>query len=147
MLKCSIAWKFGKRLGGTATETHAKFQSVWKLKNTDVPPSELCETICRADSRFKPSQWETVLLCNNVSYWLGASLESPLIWWGVWCDIEMALFISLDNDWSCQKKKSSIKNDKSNCMYLISWNIDFLIISLMTLMASFIITPAQQSWG
>ena len=31
-----------------------------------------------ADSRFAPSQWETVLLCNDVSHWLGASLESAL---------------------------------------------------------------------
>ena len=32
----------------------------------------------RDDSRFAPSQWETVLLCNTVSHWLGASLESAL---------------------------------------------------------------------
>ena len=32
----------------------------------------------RADSIFAPSQWETALLCNDVSYWLGASLESAL---------------------------------------------------------------------
>ena len=32
----------------------------------------------RADSRFAPSQWETALLCNAVSHWLGASLESAL---------------------------------------------------------------------
>ena len=32
----------------------------------------------RADSRFAPSQWETVLLCNNVSHWLDTSLESAL---------------------------------------------------------------------
>ena len=32
----------------------------------------------RADSRFAPSQWETVLLCNDVSHWLGAILESVL---------------------------------------------------------------------
>ena len=30
----------------------------------------------RADSRFAPSQWERALLCNDVSHWLGASLES-----------------------------------------------------------------------
>ena len=30
----------------------------------------------RADSRFASSQWETALLCNDVSHWLGASLES-----------------------------------------------------------------------
>ena len=35
----------------------------------------------RADSRFAPSQWETALRCNyhdDVSHWLGASLESAL---------------------------------------------------------------------
>ena len=32
----------------------------------------------KADSRFAPSQWETALLCNNVSHFLGASLESAL---------------------------------------------------------------------
>ena len=32
----------------------------------------------RDDSRFVPSQWETVLLCNGVSHWLGASLEWAL---------------------------------------------------------------------
>ena len=32
----------------------------------------------RADPRFVSSQWETALLCNNVSHWLGTSLESTL---------------------------------------------------------------------
>ena len=32
----------------------------------------------RADSRFAPNQWETALLCIDVSHWLGASLESAL---------------------------------------------------------------------
>ena len=32
----------------------------------------------RADSRFAPSQWKTVLLCNDISHWLGASLELAL---------------------------------------------------------------------
>ena len=32
----------------------------------------------RTDSRFAPSQWETALLCNDVSHWLGASVESAL---------------------------------------------------------------------
>ena len=30
----------------------------------------------RAESRFAPSQWETVLLCNDASHWLGANQES-----------------------------------------------------------------------
>ena len=32
----------------------------------------------RADSRFAPSQWETALICNDVSHWLGSSLESTM---------------------------------------------------------------------
>ena len=32
----------------------------------------------RVDSRLAPSQWETALLCNAVSHWLSASLESAL---------------------------------------------------------------------
>ena len=32
----------------------------------------------RADSRFASSQWETALLCNGITHWLGASLESAL---------------------------------------------------------------------
>ena len=31
----------------------------------------------RADSRFAPHQWET-LLCSSISHWLGANLESAL---------------------------------------------------------------------
>ena len=38
----------------------------------------------RADSRFAPSQWETALLCNDVSHWLGASLESALLHEPMW---------------------------------------------------------------
>ena len=30
----------------------------------------------RAESKFAPSQWETMLLCYDVSHWLGANLES-----------------------------------------------------------------------
>ena len=32
----------------------------------------------RADSKFAPSHWKKVSLCNDVSYWLGANLESAL---------------------------------------------------------------------
>ena len=35
-------------------------------------------TNSRADSRFGRSQWETALICNAVSHWLGANLESTL---------------------------------------------------------------------
>ena len=32
----------------------------------------------RTNSRFAPSQWETALLCNDVSRWLGSSPESAM---------------------------------------------------------------------
>ena len=35
--------------------------------------------VIRADSRFAPSQWESALLCNDVSHWLGASLRPALV--------------------------------------------------------------------
>ena len=34
------------------------------------------ESQFKADSRFARSQWEMALLCNDISHWLGASLES-----------------------------------------------------------------------
>ena len=36
--------------------------------------------LCRTDSKFAPSQWETSLQSNTVSLWLGANLESALVW-------------------------------------------------------------------
>ena len=33
----------------------------------------------RADSRFASNQWETALLCNDVSLWLDTNLESALL--------------------------------------------------------------------
>ena len=35
-------------------------------------------SICRADSRFVPNQWKTLLQSNAVPHWLGANLESAL---------------------------------------------------------------------
>ena len=45
------------------------------------PRSHQTHCLCRADSRFAPSQWETALLCNDVSQWLGVNLESALLLW------------------------------------------------------------------
>ena len=39
---------------------------------------QLCHSGYRAGSRCAPSQWEMALLCNDISHWLGASLESAL---------------------------------------------------------------------
>ena len=68
--------------------------------------------ICRAVSRFAPSQRETVLLWNDVSHWLGASLESALIW-----SNNCRTGLSIDGYYYHNKKKfnkyigSSVSND------------------------------------
>ena len=38
---------------------------------------------CIADFRFATNQWETALLCNDVSHWLGTNLESALWMWSL----------------------------------------------------------------
>ena len=42
------------------------------------------QAITWTDSRFAPRQWETALLCNDVSHWRGANLESALHY-QIWC--------------------------------------------------------------
>ena len=60
-------------------ENHMRFPILQKLSwriwvaLTSTKPNI---THHRADTRFAPSQWETVLLCKDVSNWLGVSLES-----------------------------------------------------------------------
>ena len=48
---------------------------VMPLSTTILPCSG---QIFRTDSRLAPSQWETALLCNDISYWLGTNPESAL---------------------------------------------------------------------
>ena len=50
------------------------FNSLW-LSDT------IWQQRSRVDSKFAPSQWETALLCNDVSHWMGANLESALEIW------------------------------------------------------------------
>ena len=54
---------------------HAPYQVVWSYYNQDC---SWFVGVIRANSRFAPSQWETALLCNDVSHWLDASLEPAL---------------------------------------------------------------------
>ena len=53
--------------------------SSWNDELKMWPLNNLFAGFSRADSWFVPSQWETVLLCNDVSHWQGASLESALV--------------------------------------------------------------------
>ena len=55
-------------------------QDVMIESNFPITWSVITDMIYRADSRFAPSQWETALLCNDVSHWLGPSLKSALIY-------------------------------------------------------------------
>ena len=72
---------FSRRWDGTGTwnvcsqETRINWSHI--VNNTSANESTQWTT-GRADSRFSSSQWETALLCNDVSHLLGASLESAL---------------------------------------------------------------------
>ena len=48
------------------------------LKDSSLIDRYLITTKYRADSRFAPSQWETALLCNDVSHWLNTSLKHTM---------------------------------------------------------------------
>ena len=79
-----------------------------------------------ADSRFAPSQWEMVLICN-VSHWLGANLESALLLhrhWGYhmtapvpeklsWRNIDN--YITGDHNKLCNKHKN--KAQQTVCIF------------------------------
>ena len=55
-------------------ESSSRFRKRISSFTVSVKNQHNSMSLLRADSRFAPSQWEMVLLCNNVSHWLGASL-------------------------------------------------------------------------
>ena len=77
-------WSVAVRIVSTAPsgsykEKHSR--KVWKTGRVTISLSHISRFhTCkhRGDSRFAPSQWEMAVLCNNVSHWLGASLELAL---------------------------------------------------------------------
>ena len=63
----------------TNTHTHASTTQISRIFSCDrIFKAQMLMHTARAHCRFAPSQWETALLCNDVSHWLGASLESAL---------------------------------------------------------------------
>ena len=66
--------------------------------------------IHRADSRLALSQWETVLLCNDISHWLGANLEhqpwiqiySNVYWLKIACSLLGSVGAFSEEDWRLQ---------------------------------------------
>ena len=76
------------------------YYDVTVMKNINIKPCWIIQQanafmLNRAGSRFAPSQWEAALLCNDVSHWLNASLESDLLntwlrqktWTRVWPNV------------------------------------------------------------
>ena len=52
---------------------------VWPMPfNIYKDLNKMADILHFADSSFAPSQWETALLCNDVSHWLSANLETTL---------------------------------------------------------------------
>ena len=68
-----IATNYSK-LAGCSEETGAESVRSEKVYNFLITIDYF-----RADSRLPPSQWETSLQSNAVSHWLGANLESALL--------------------------------------------------------------------
>ena len=67
----------------------------------------------RDDSRFALSHWETMLLCNDVSRWLGASLESALYYVRADfrfapCQWEMLLLCNASSHWLVASWESAL---------------------------------------
>ena len=51
----------------------------WRPMRARVRSVGVDTNIRRVDARFAPNQWETALLCNDVSHWLGANIGSARI--------------------------------------------------------------------
>ena len=63
------------------------------VTSTDIMPLHMGHIYQHRDqSSYAPSQWETLLQCNNVSHWLGAYLDwslgrrwlTRLLTWDIW---------------------------------------------------------------
>ena len=68
-----MAWKYSK-----INVTYGSYMYYDTIFGTYTYIYHCLSMYHRVESRFAPSQWETALLCNDVSHWLGASLESAM---------------------------------------------------------------------
>ena len=113
--------------------------------------SELVHHWCSADSRLARSQWKTALLCNYVSHWLGASLESALLvqvprhylnssWNSVHWKNENKYIWNLDQRTKCFCQEHEFRNVicKLTAILLMPWGVinsvagDFLLFNCKT---------------
>ena len=72
----SLPWKYWCHFPPKSTQS---YYIIWH-HNTPSPHAKK-HINHRAESRFVDSQWGMTLLCNDVSHWLGANLESSLHQW------------------------------------------------------------------
>ena len=101
-----LTWVHSDKHGCSLPWNH----STWLTSPGYQSPAIQERSLSRADSRFAPSQWETALLCNDVSHWLGANLELALLstlyrcksFWGnhhkYHTDRQLKSFLMEDND-------------------------------------------------
>ena len=84
----------------TSLNTVDKYITCMYSEQMDITKTrQICCLFYRAYSRLAPSQWETSLQSNTISYWLGANLESALLYLSgevkLWAKCKQALD---DND-------------------------------------------------
>ena len=90
------------------------------------------EHIIRADPRFAPNQWETALLCNDVSHWLGANLESALIMARTMCIFVFGNLLQISR-WNTE---TTICKKKINFVIMQCWNIETTICKKKSTLSS-----------
>ena len=82
----------------------------------------------RADSRFAPSQWETALLCNDVSHWLGANLETAP-------SSDLTKYLGTNN----KHRNNGCRDLVPHCAWRFShvhWNENFVILTIFSPLAA-----------
>ena len=94
MIHNDLLWVIGKELVGANMSYWWKCSlgTIWyrheaknascnqhfEAKSIIYSVSEFLRISVKDDPSFAPSQWETALLCNDVSHWLGANQESSV---------------------------------------------------------------------
>ena len=89
---------------------------IFSMLGNDTNGNTLC--CFRADSRLAPSQWEMSLQSNAVSHWLGANLESALLFTQVNSAQPKMMRLELDFRMTDNNVKHWEKFTSASCGYL-----------------------------
>ena len=71
-------WTLRMYFNQQAVSVEVGYKSQFICLSRPVSSKYIMIDISRADSRFVPGHWETLLQSNAISHWLGANLESAL---------------------------------------------------------------------